>query len=417
MLKRPQSMRLTALGILLLLVVPSSRPQDRWQPVYLPTGKALVEPPAGAFVSDLNAFPINSAMSPDGRYVAFLNNGYGHSMSGFRKSIAIYDRVTGLVSDFTEPGTGLNFDGPADICTPFYGIAFSSSGKSLYLSLASTRKDPKLGDRTQNGVRIFSLTERGLHPAGYIQIRPSDVPLPEGVRQNNPSPTPSGLSVKPDPDNPGQDLIYAALTLSDAAVELSSAFKRVNRVFDLHTNSSHPVLPAEYPYATALSGDGKTLYVSLYNGSAVSVVDLVTGKTSHLPVGMQQAGPSSPSSHPSHIALHPTGKAVFVAVENTDLISIIDNDPASKTYGKIAGNFDVRPPEMKDRKLWGAGPNHLTFTPDGRRLFVTVGLLNAVAVVRLTSDVASSIKAEVEGYLPTLWYPHTTEIGKDGQTL
>src|SRR5688572_3825249 len=136
MLKQSQSKRTIAAALLLLLVVPASSPQERWQPVYLPNGKVLVEPPAGVFVSDLNAFPINSATSPDGRYVAFLNNGYGHSTSGFRKSIAIHDRVTGLVSDFTEPGTGLNFDGPADICTPFYGLAFSSNGKQLYLSLA-----------------------------------------------------------------------------------------------------------------------------------------------------------------------------------------------------------------------------------------------------------------------------------------
>ena len=111
------------------------------------------------------------------------------------------------------------------------------------------------------------------------------------------------------------------------------------------------------------SPDGKTLYVSLYNGSAVSVVDLATGKASHLPVGLQQTGPSLPSSHPSHMAVHPSGKAVFVAVENTDLISIIDDDPSSKTYRKVTGNFDVRTLEMRDRKLWGAGPNHLTFAP------------------------------------------------------
>ena len=259
--------------------------QDKWRAVYLPSGKILVEPPAGRFISDLNAFPINSAVSPDGRYLAFLNNGYGHSTSGFRKSIAIYDRVTGQVSDFTEPGTGLNFDGPEDICTPFYGLAFSSSGKRLYLSIASTKNDPKLGDRTQNGIRIYSLREPGVHPEGFIQILPSDVPLPEGIKQNNPSPTPSGISVRPDPENPGEDLIYAALTLSDAAVELSTALRRVKRVFDLHTNPSHPSLPAEYPYATALSPDSKTLYVSLYNGSAVSVIDLLTGKARHLSGG------------------------------------------------------------------------------------------------------------------------------------
>ncbi|MCI0620766.1 MAG: beta-propeller fold lactonase family protein [Acidobacteria bacterium] len=417
MLSQPLSKPVIVVALFLLLAAPSSLPQNHWQPVYLPSGKVLVEPPAGILISDLNAFPINSATSPNGRYVAFLNNGYGHSASGFRKSIAVYDRVTGLVSDFTEPGTGLNFDGPEDICTPFYGLAFSSNGKRLYLSLASTKKDAKLGDRTQNGIRMFAVGERGLYPDGFIQIRPSDVPLPEGIRQNNPAPTPSGISVRPDADNPGEDLIYAALTLSDAAVELSSAFKRVNRVFNLHTNPNHPALPAEYPYATALSPDGKTLYVSLYNGSAVSVVDLATGKASHFPVGLQQTGPSAPSSHPSHLAVHPAGKAVFVAVENTDLVSIIDNDPSSKSYRQLAANFDVRTQEMKERKLWGAGPNHLTFAPDGKRLFVTLGLLNAVAVVRLAGESAASMKASVEGYLPTLWYPHTTEISKDGRTL
>lgn len=142
----------------------------------MPSGKILFEPPAGQFVSDSNAFPINSATSPSGRYVAFLNNGYGHAASAFRKSIAIYDRVTSLVADFTEPGTGLNFDGPADICTPFYGLAFSSDGKRLYLLLASTKNDPKLGDRTQNSIRIFRIGKGGLYPEGFIQIRPAEVP-------------------------------------------------------------------------------------------------------------------------------------------------------------------------------------------------------------------------------------------------
>lgn len=411
-------MRLPVATSLLLVLVLSSPlvTQQQWQPLYLPTGKVLLDPPAGRFVSDLNAFPINSAASPDGRYLAFLNNGYGHAASGFRKSIAIYDRVAGVVSDFTEPGTGLNFDGPEDICTPFYGLAFSSDGKRLYLSLASTKSDPRLGDRTQNGIRIFSLRERGPHPEGFIQIRPSDIALSEGIKQNNPSPTPSGLAVRPDPENPGEDLIYAALTLSDAAVELSSAFRRVRRVFNLH-NSSHPALPAEYPYATALSPDGRTLYVSLYNGSAVSVVDLESGQAIHVPVGQQQSGPSSPSSHPSHLAVHPAGKAVFVAVENSDIVSVIDNDPRSPSYRKVVANFDVRAEEMKERKLWGAGPNHLTFAPDGKRLFVTLGLLNAVAVMELEGADASSLKARVQGYLPTLWYPHTTEISHDGRTL
>lgn len=400
-----------------MLVSASSFPGDSWQPINLPSGKTLVAPPAGHFIADLNAFPINSAISPDGQYLAFLNNGYGHAASGFRKSIAILNLVTGQLSDHAEPGTGLKFDGPTDISTLFYGIAFSSDGRHLYASIASTKRDDKIGDRTQNGIRIYDVTARGISPAGSIQILPADIPLPAGVRRNSPAPTPSGISVRSDPDNPGSDLIYAALTLSDAAVELSVKSGKVLRVFDLHVDGSHPALPAEYPYATALPPDGKTLYVSLYNGSAVAVVDLLSNKVTRLPVGFPQSGASSPSSHPSHMAIHPSGKAVYVAVENSDQIAVIDNDPASPKYRLIIDSFDVRPEEMKNMNILGVCPNHLTFTPDGRMLFISLGLLNAVAIVEVDGGIPSAPKCHVKGYLPTLWYPHTTEVSSDGQML
>jgi DNA-binding beta-propeller fold protein YncE len=409
--------RIAAYSIYVLLFFASSgESQDSGYPVNLPSGKVLLAPPAGSFISDLNAFPINSAISPDGRFVAFLNNGYGHAASGFRKSIAIYDRVTGHVADFTDPGTGLLFDGPADITTPFYGIAFSSTGQKLYVSIASTKDDETLGNRTQNGIRIYVVRERTLHPAGVIQIMPSDVPLPTGLKLNNPAPTPSGISVRPDPENPGEDLVYAALTLSDAAVELSTKTGKVRRRFNLHTRLDRPALPSEYPYATAVPPDGKTLYVSLYNGSAIAMVDLVTGQVVSLPVGNQQTEPSSPSSHPSHMAVHPSGKAVYVAVENSDLVCVIDNNPASPNYRKLVGSLDIRPEEMRQLKVLGAGPNHLTFTPDGRTLFVSTGLLNAIAVVEVKGD-SPSADLIVKGYLPSLWYPHTTEVSGDGKTL
>jgi len=391
--------------------------QEPWGPLRLPSGKVLLEPPAGSFISDLNAFPINSTISSDGRYLAFLNNGYGYAASGFRKSVAVYDRVTGRVADFTDPGTGLLFNGPVDITTPFYGIAFSSTGLRLYVSIASTKEDEKLGNRTQNGIRIYNLRNRGLDPIGVIQITPADVPLPTGLKRNHPAPTPSGISVLPDPENPGEDLIYAALTLSDAAVELSTKTRKVKRLFNLHIRLDRPALPSEYPYATAIPPDGKTLYVSLYNGSAIAVVDLVTGKVTSLPVGDQQAGPSSPSSHPSHLAVHPSGKAVYVAVENSDLVSAIDNDPGSPKYRSVSSSLDIRPEEMRRLNLLGAGPNHLTFTPDGGTLFVSAGLLNAIAVVDLQGHNPALLDAKVQGYLPTLWYPHTTEVSLDGKTL
>ena len=401
----------------LIFLAPAFPQGGPWQTVALPSGKVLREPPAGTFVSDLNAFPINSAISPNGRYVAFLNNGYGHPSSGFRKSIALYDQVTGQLSDTSEPGTGLNFDGPTDISTTYYGIAFGSAGTRLYVSIASTKKHPKLGDRTQNGIRIYRVTDEGLAPAGAIQIHPSQIRFPAGIKLNNPSPTPSGISVAADPRNPREDLIYAALTLSDAAVELSTATRSVKRVFDLHVNPRHPALPAEYPYATALCPRGKTLYVSLHNGSAIAAVDLATGRVSLIPVGGQQDTASAPSSHPSHLAMHPSGNAVYVAVENSDLVTVIDNDPSSPRYRRVVAELDVRPVEMRQLKILGAGPNHLSFTPDGKHLMVSLGLLNAVAVVQVPPSTGDGARHEVLGYLPTLWYPHTTEISADGKTL
>ncbi len=388
-----------------------------WQPIPLPSGKILHEPPAGTFLSDLNAFPINSAVSPGGRYVAFLNNGFGHPSSGFRKSIAIFDRANGQLSDTPEPGTGLNFDGPANISTVYYGIAFSSSGSRLYVSIASTKRDRRLGDRTQNGIRIYRVSDRGLAPDGVIQVTPAMIPFTKGIKLNNPSPTPSGISVMPDPENPGEDLIYAALTLSDAAVELSTKTRSVKRVFDLHLNPKHPAIPAEYPYATALCPRGRTLYVSLHNGSAVAFVDLPTGQASLIPVGRQQEFASAPSSHPGCLAASPSGNAVYVAVENSDLVTVIDNNPESVNYRRVVDSFDVRLPEMRQLKILGAGPNHLTFTPDGKILLITLGTLNAVAVVQVDAGEGNTPRHEVKGYLPTLWYPHTTEVSADGKTV
>ena len=412
--------KLTAILLLCLGVIFESSLLSQggsWKPVLLPSGKILVEPPAGAFLSDLNAFPINSAVSPNGRYVAFLNNGFGHPSSGFRKSIAIYDRANGQLSDTPEPGTGLNFDGPTNISTIYYGIAFGSGGSRLYVSIASTKRDPKLGDRTQNGIRMYRVSDRGLAPDGVIQIKPSLIPFPKGIKLNNPSPTPSGISVMPDPQNPGEDLIYAALTLSDVAVELSTKTRALQRVFDLHLNPKHPAIPAEYPFATALCPRGQTLYVSLHNGSAVAAVDLPTGKASLIQVGRQQEFASAPSSHPGCLVASPSGNAVYVAVENSDLVSVIDNHPASSNYRRMIGNFDVRLPEMRQMKILGAGPNHLTFTPDGKILLVTLGTLNAVAVVQVSAGDGNMLRHEIKGYLPTLWYPHTTEVSADGKTV
>jgi hypothetical protein len=112
-------------------------------------------------------------------------------------------------------------------------LAFSSNGKHLYLSWPRRARTRNLGIARRTASGSFRLPNEVLHPV--VHSDPSLRCTTAGrSAPNNPRP-PHRASVKPDPDNPGEDLIYAALTLSDAA-GAQQRFKRVNRVFDLHTN-------------------------------------------------------------------------------------------------------------------------------------------------------------------------------------
>jgi hypothetical protein len=53
------------------------------------------------------------------------------------------------------------------------------------------------GDGTQNGIRIYRVSDRGLVPDGAIRIYPAQIPFPRGVKRNNPALTPAGFPCGP----------------------------------------------------------------------------------------------------------------------------------------------------------------------------------------------------------------------------
>ena len=59
----------------------------------LSTSKALNEPVPGA-PQRTNSLPVTVALSPDGKFLALLNNGYGSAESEYHQSIAILDLAT-----------------------------------------------------------------------------------------------------------------------------------------------------------------------------------------------------------------------------------------------------------------------------------------------------------------------------------
>ena len=87
--------------------------------VTLPPSKVLRKPSLGR-LGAVNSFPVTIAVSPDGRYAALLNFGYGTQKSQAHQSIAVLDLKTNQVTDFPD-------DRLAESAkqTYFIGMAFS----------------------------------------------------------------------------------------------------------------------------------------------------------------------------------------------------------------------------------------------------------------------------------------------------
>jgi hypothetical protein len=143
------------LSCLLFMV---ARANERSHKINLPTSKTLTLPVPG-FIARTNSYPATIALSPDGRYAALLNQGYGTEQSGVRQSIAILDLSHNQLRDF--PDERLRGDEKATLQSYFIGLSFSSDGKHLYASMSSI---------TQNGIAVYSFADGEVLPERFITI-------------------------------------------------------------------------------------------------------------------------------------------------------------------------------------------------------------------------------------------------------
>jgi hypothetical protein len=94
---RPIALLVAALPVCCLLFM-VARAHPRSPTNTLPTGKTLTVPVPG-FIARTNSYPATIALSPDGRYAALLNQGYGTEERGVRQSIAILDLASTCISE------------------------------------------------------------------------------------------------------------------------------------------------------------------------------------------------------------------------------------------------------------------------------------------------------------------------------
>lgn len=375
--------------------------------VRLPSGKVLLSPVLGQ-PQRTNSFPTALALSPDGRYLAILNNGYGTAESGGQQSIALLDLQTNQLADYPDSRLGQGAHQ-----TYFLGLAFSADGKRLYASIASlTDPEGELPGSTGNGIAIYGFEEGRPTPQRFIKIPTQPLganthseKLTDDMQAGQAIPYPAGLAVV---EQGGRERLLVADNLSDDALLLDVEGGNVVHRYELSTMN---VVPAAYPYAVAATRDGKRGYCSLWNASQVVELDLESGAvTRRIPL-LTPPSPIAAGSHPTALLLSPDERFLYVALANMDRVAVVRT-----ATGEPAGLLSA---ELPGQQYAGVYPNAVAQAADGSRLFVADSSADAVAVFDVSAlgkggalgTVSSPARAI--GFIPTEWYPTALAVQGD----
>ena len=332
--------------------------------------------PAGKQI-ELGDFPVNVAVHPGGQFAAVLHCGYS------QHEVVVVNLAEGRIVSRTG------------IPESFYGITFAPEGRRLYCSGASGEV-----------IHAFDFAEGIL--TGHKSIR---------LREARERAVPSGLALDPS----GRTLFAAnlwngrvtRLNLGSRAVQdiplfaeatvFPAATTRPAEDFDTAAANKRAEAAqlitdpgALFPYACALDAKRNRLYVSLWAGGAVAVVDLKTNQV----VARWATG-----EHPCELLLRRDGKFLFVANANDNTVTVLDTRTGRAMETIWATVFPKSPR--------GATPNSLALSPDEKTLFVANANINAVGVF----DVAKPGRSRGLGFIPTGWYPTCVRVTPDGRQL
>jgi DNA-binding beta-propeller fold protein YncE len=362
----------------------------------------MLSAPTPGHIGNTNSFPVAMVVSPDGKYAALLNDGYGTQETLGEQSIAILNLATNQISDY--PDKRLGEDAHQSY---FIGLAFGSNGRHLYASVGSLT-DPtgeKPGD-LGNGIAIYSFAAGKVAPEKFIpiplQTLSTGKQLALGLKAppHMAIPYPSGLAVISDGEH---DKLLIANNLSDSVVLLDPGTGKILETFDLSTTA---LVPSAFPYTVVVTRDGRRAWCSLWNASQVAELDLTSGRVARsIPLKPPQ-DPLAPGSHPTALLLSSNEKMLFVALSNADSVAVVD--AASGTVNGFLAN------SAPGQGFRGSEPEALALSSDETRLFVGDASLNAVAVFDAIHAVSVGASFEPPlGFVPTDWYPSALAVHGD----
>jgi DNA-binding beta-propeller fold protein YncE len=341
----------------------------------LPNGWKIA--PAGQHLQ-VGSFPLAMTESPDGRFLFIANSGY------LKPSITVVDIKSRRVMDTLV------------LDHAWLGLAWHPDGRRLYVSGAGNTTVHELRwERRQ--LPPPTLEEDVTPPAqkpppvftmalarGNDLVLGRPMPVPQSG-SNRPEPVPQsfigGIAVAPDGSR-----LYAVHVLGQLVSTVDLKTGHVMRSIDL---------PAE-PYTCVLSADGSTLFVSLWGGAKVLMFDAQS---------LDAKGELVVGEHPNAMALTRDGKRLFVACANTNAVWVVDVAARQAVEQIKVAIYPDAPP--------GSTPNSVSLSPDEKRLIVANADNNNVAVI----DVSDPKQSEVQGFIPTGWYPTAALVSRDNTQI
>ena len=144
-------------------------------------------------------------------------------------------------------------------------------------------------------------------------------------------------------------------------------------------------------YACILSPDHKQLFVTLWGGDKIALVDTDKGSVvTTIDVG----------SNPNEMLLTKDGRYLFVAQGNDNHVSVIET--ASRKV------IEVFATALFPESLAGSTPNALALSEDEKKLYIANADNNCLAVF----DVSEPGDGKGLGFIPTDWYPTSVKVWK-----
>jgi YVTN family beta-propeller protein len=322
----------------------------------LPNGWTLT--PEGSLVptSDL---PLNMVLSNDGAYLLVTTNGNGD------QTINVIDLRRGESAQTVS------------VKKSWLGLTFAPDGKRFFVSG---------GD--DNEVMVFDFAEGKAVESGKIILGSADyhklndrdraAARRQGLGEFA---FPAGIAVTPD----GKRL-YVAENLTHKVAVVDLATRQVIT----------KIAVGEYPYDCEASSDGKRVYVSNWGSRSVAVIDTAGNQViNNIPVG----------DHPNDLELTRDGRILYVANANSNTVSVVSTEQMKE--------IEAISTALHPKSPIGSTPNAVALSPDEKTLYIANADNNDVAVV----DVAKRGNSEVEGFIPTGWYPTSVRVSKDGRRI